>query len=642
MLSPTTITALLALATAAPPAGADGPGVADAGKTSVGVASAGANATKPASGSALPDVAGIRDCKDSLDIAIFQSPRWPARNKPLRILIASEQELPDARLAVKTPSGEVVEVPVKRYGGPPWGFVGVIERPKLGTYVAALGNGARVDACQKMRVRKWGNVRDSSPDGVDPVWRARIKWERDTENLYSLWVEHLFDAPPDEDISWKRLHYVTRDAKRNLLYNHLGMREDRTSREAMKLKPDCADFPYFTRAYFAWKLGLPFGYRGCIRGNAKRAPRCGKMISHHQASEEPSKTKAFEWFARKKIAGTVHSSSLRTLPKSEASDLYPVALTRKALRPGTVYTDPYGHTFMVGKWVPQKGDTAGTLIAVDAQPDGTIGRRTFWKGSFLFPKDDAVKGAGWKRFRPVRYTRTGYRQLTNSEIRASIDYGDFSTEQWDNGNEAFYEAMDALITPKPLPPDKALTAAIEALYQQVRRRVESVQNGEDWKRKNPGRTMRMPKGGAIFLTAGPWEDYSTPSRDMRLLIAMDVVTYFHKRVQKYPKRFKLPAGKSVDQVVADMKQLMVKLTKERPVEYKRSDGSKWKLTLYDVMQREKQFEASYNPNDCVEQRWGADPTSDEFKTCKTAAPAFQRKRMESYRGWFQKRQRPLY
>ena len=33
----------------------------------------------------------------------------------------------------------------------------------------------------------------------------------------------------------------------------------------------------------------------------------------------------------------------------------------------------------------------------------------------------------------------------------------------------------------------------------------------------------MPDGPAIFETTGAWEDFATPSRDLRLLIAMDVV-----------------------------------------------------------------------------------------------------------------------
>ena len=51
-----------------------------------------------------------------------------------------------------------------------------------------------------------------------------------------------------------------------------------------------------------------------------------------------------------------------------------------------------------------------------------------------------------------------------------------------NSAKTASEAMDALITPNALPPDKALIAQIDALEQQVRRRVQSVDNAEQWKR----------------------------------------------------------------------------------------------------------------------------------------------------------------
>jgi hypothetical protein len=56
------------------------------------------------------------------------------------------------------------------------------------------------------------------------VWPVRDAWNRGTENLYSAWVEKLFDAPLDEELSWPALHEVLRDKSRNFLFNHLGLR----------------------------------------------------------------------------------------------------------------------------------------------------------------------------------------------------------------------------------------------------------------------------------------------------------------------------------------------------------------------------------------------------------------------------------
>ena len=80
------------------------------------------------------------------------------------------------------------------------------------------------------------------------------------EDLYSAWIERLFDAPVDESLDFRPLHQALRDPARNFLYGFLGLREDDPkNKAAIPATPDCADLPYYLRAYFAWKLGLPVG-----------------------------------------------------------------------------------------------------------------------------------------------------------------------------------------------------------------------------------------------------------------------------------------------------------------------------------------------------------------------------------------------
>jgi hypothetical protein len=59
-----------------------------------------------------------------------------------------------------------------------------------------------------------------------------------------------------------------------------------------------------------------------------------------------------------------------------------------------------------------------------------------------------------------------------------------------------------------------------------------------------------------------------------------------------------------------------------------------------VLARKAGFEMAYNPNDCVEVRWGAPDSGPETATCKRHAPDDQRARMTEYRGWFHERRRP--
>jgi len=153
-------------------------------------------------------------------------------------------------------------------------------------------------------------------------------------------------------------------------------------------------------------------------------------------------------------------------------------------------------------------------------------------------------------------------------------------------------------------------------------------------------TIPMPQGAAIFETTGPWEDYATPARDLRLLIAIDVVRGFPEKAAKRPERFAATADRSPADVRAQLEAILRDEASSRRFEYTRSDGSRWTLTLGDVLARTEAFEIAYDPNDCIEVRWGAPPDSEELETCRRRAPADQAARMMRYRAWFHDRSRP--
>jgi hypothetical protein len=203
----------------------------------------------------------------------------------------------------------------------------------------------------------------------------------------------------------------------------------------------------------------------------------------------------------------------------------------------------------------------------------------------------------------------------------------------------FYARMERLINPLGLDPEAAYEATLAALMEQVETRVASVGNGEAYVRAHPGAAISMPSGPAIFETVGPWEDYSTPSRDMRLLIALKVLEGLPERVRRYPELYTL-RGEAAADAAARLERLHAQRVKERFVSYARSDGSSWRLSLADLYARRAALKVAYNPNDCVERRWGAAPGSDEHGTCRRQAPAEQRARMEQYRPWFREARRP--
>jgi hypothetical protein len=289
--------------------------------------------------------------------------------------------------------------------------------------------------------------------------------------------------------------------------------------------------------------------------------------------------------------------------------------------------------------VSQSDGGAGVFLAVDGQPDGTVARKRFWRGNFLFAQDPSLGSPGFKRFRPIVLGNGALRRLTNNEIAKTSQYGDFSLDQTRLGIESFYDRMDDVMSPAPLDPLRAIQEAITALEEQVKARVTSVENGRKFQNSGHG-DASMPDGAAIFETTGAWEDFATPSRDLRLLIAIDVVRGFPDRVARRPERYAMPAGKSVADVKAELVSLLASELSARKFSYVRSDGSAWTLALKDVVDRTAALEMGYNVNDCVELRWGAPDKSDEASTCKRHAPSAQRAKMSEYRNWFHERRRP--
>jgi hypothetical protein len=201
--------------------------------------------------------------------------------------------------------------------------------------------------------------------------------------------------------------------------------------------------------------------------------------------------------------------------------------------------------------------------------------------------------------------------------------------------------MDEVMSPQPLDPLRAMTDAITSLEEQVKTRVVAVENGRKYQNSGKGEA-EMPNGAAIFETTGAWEDFSTPARDFRLLIAVDVVRGFPDRVARRPERYAIPPGKNIAEVKAELQSALASELAARKFSYTRSDGSAWTLTLRDVVGREPSLEMAYNPNDCVELRWAAPEGSEEASTCKRHAPEAQRAKMIGYRNWFRERHWPSH
>ena len=360
-------------------------------------------------------------CEEMAEVAVLPSPMAPWKGAPLRILIAAETPL-DGELSLIAPDGSVAAKSRERRGGPPYVWFAEVVSPAAGTWHATLTLDTASSACSTITKEIAVSAsKPSAPHSAEgSVWELRNTWNRATENLYSAWIAKLFDAPLEAEPSWKAWHEVLRDRSRNFLFNHLGLGEDSFS---LSLRPDCADFVYFLRAYFAFKMGLPFAYSNCSRGGGGAPPRCNEWfdIQHPQvtrparppeqatasAAAPPASTQAAappptflqQLFSQpqpaqkvqpaapsppvarakppapkhlgqvagfgdylRAVGDVVHSGSVRTLANSDKTDFYTIPLTQEALRPGTVYADPYGHVLMIVQRVPQSAGARASFL----------------------------------------------------------------------------------------------------------------------------------------------------------------------------------------------------------------------------------------------------------------------------------------
>jgi hypothetical protein len=337
----------------------------------------------------------------------------------------------------------------------------------------------------------------------------------------------------------------------------------------------------------------------------------------------------------------VHSGTARTALDDENSDYYPVSLERANLRPGIVFADPYGHTLIIVGWIPQTKGHPGLLLSVDAQPDGTVGIKRFWKGNFLFNTSEVIGEPGFKAFRPVSLRNGAPYPLPNKALTASSGFVPFSLQQRKMESDVFYHTMERLINPKPLNPEEALVNLIQALYEQLLVRVTSVANGEDYYKSHQGTVIPMPsRAAAIFQSGGQWENFSTPNRDLRLLIAMDAVLDFPDLVVRSPEDFEITGSVPREEIKNKLTTLLDKKVSDLSITYTRTNGSSKKLSLGEILKRRDAFEMAYNPNDGIEIRWGAPENSEERSTCKRHAPSGQIETMRSVRTWFHKRLHP--
>lgn len=404
------------------------------------------------------------------------------------------------------------------------------------------------------------------------AWPVEREWTDEEERAYSAWFQRLATK------SWRSTNAMLHSDLNTLLDE-----EDK----GVYYYADCGDLPYIIRAYYAYKRRLPYvanfisGGRYTTRGNTTSSTF--DNLSHEGSAQS--------FFAK---LGGVHSGNFRTEPDATDSFTYPVAINRNDLRPGMVLYSPNGHVAMVANIADD-----GSIKLVDAHPDQSVTHITF--GPKLEVRSRTFSG-GFRHFRKC-VVQDGKAVW----IRDNSQLPGYSTEQYEFKD--YYGSVRQNLLRMKIDPLIAFEKYIrEDTFQEALDRRDSVALG--WEK---ARGQAIPVGGNIYDWTGDWENYSTPSRDLRLRLSMlnipEQARGYIRMLREDPSQLDTPYNSPRalgEALLAAKEKLFATLT----FDYINSEGKPVTLSLNDVEKR--LFKLSFDPNHAPELRWGAE--GDELKT----------------------------
>jgi hypothetical protein len=407
-------------------------------------------------------------------------------------------------------------------------------------------------------------------------------WTDADESEYGAFVQSMGQSPAQS------FQEFVRDEKSNPLFD---------PRDAnLRVSPDCAELPYFARAYVAYKRGLPFSFMSQIvgKGGNPKYSDGNQPGGTNSQDEFSSPQELFD--ALKKI----HSGFYRMKADTEGNDTFPTTIDRESIRPGTLYYDPQGHIAMV-----TEVGKDGRIRMVDSHPDYSLTRP--WFGT-KFAAGSENNGGGFRRWRPL--TQNGDAKpvrVKNAHI------GDYSgKEQFQgsfaaNGKEGlgYHEYVKEKLKNDRSPQDprsvfqKDLREVVDEIKDRQVAVEKAVVSGIP-RKSHPG---KLPRN--IYGATGEWEVYSSPSRDARLKKAFqDLLERTEKLVGSVERAdpaysYAGDGAKLADELLKSLEQ-----NASNPIlQYANSKGQPVPLTFREVTKR--LADLSFDPYHSPELRWGA-------------------------------------
>jgi hypothetical protein len=450
-------------------------------------------------------------------------------------------------------------------------------------------------------------------------WKVtRTAWTDRDEDLYGEFLTHIGNS------GCKTTHECLTSPIANPLFH-------KSNPPGMPFFADCADLPFYLRAYFAWHNGLPFSFSTALSqhpGNPfKKSEHASFQVvgRYHIVPPGPDPRLALPEVSRVSTAHFRHPANYkgRMLP-----DHYPVAITPQSVKAGTVIFDPLGHIAIV-----YKVDEHGRVHFIDAHPDNSLTRGIY---DSEIERAGPDSGAGFKRWRPqtlVGANRRAGAAIQGGRLALAPDnrLADWSDEQflgtgsgrsadWQSarflidGTEVDYHAFVRLRlapTGYKFDPIEETRQRIRNICRELEHRVAAVdvaiQAGIN-KRPQP---LRLPQN--IYVTQGDWETYATPSRDAQL-------KSMFRALREDVSRFMAlgPTGsKFISYGGSDLKSDLLQTygveAEACKISYAKSDGTRVELGFAEMKRR--LFHMSFDPHHCPERRWGAtDP--QELASCR--------------------------
>lgn len=431
---------------------------------------------------------------------------------------------------------------------------------------------------------------------------------------------------------------------------------------------DCADFPVYLRAYYAYKNNLPFSYLSGVgqrKSEKEIAPVFGDdgrpkptdyrytpdgNLPHARTSvfvKGQTRCATNDFFTWSNCLVEVYHTGMARMSKWEPSSIQPVApdyysprIDRGSIKPGTVVYNADGHIAIV-----YKVDLDGQIFLISASPGGHVGRSKMNRTWIIYgPKS----GSGFKNWRPFkvvnpRYDKNG--NITNGQFVFAKDeeIQDFSMEQYYG-----HKNLDRVLVDGKYSGDEVRFSIYGTEFKKIEfLRYVQARLMESGRRLNPvreferslgdiciefqGRSELVKKAAAhgisakrtperypenIFGSSGEWENYSTPSRDTRIrqmiyFLKNDLI-YYAKTIQELAGRRDGILDYTGTNLKLDLQKALHRANFSCQLQYKASDGVIVELTLQDLISRAARM--SFDPYQCVENRWGAS-TAAEQKSC---------------------------